>query len=76
MRIDSIQPRFAVGTVWFKRNAVWLDKIESELLAYPHGAHDDVIDALAYVEQMAAEPFSYDSRGGVSEDWNPIAGMM
>ncbi len=75
LRIDAIQPRFAVGTIWFKRNAVWLDKIEGELLAYPHGAHDDVIDALAYMEQMAAEPFSY-NRGGVSEDWNPIAGMM
>ncbi|MBQ7215302.1 MAG: phage terminase large subunit, partial [Synergistaceae bacterium] len=76
LRIDAIQPRFAVGTIWFKRNAAWLDKIEGELLAYPHGAHDDVIDALAYMEQMAAEPFSYNNRGGVSEDWNPIAGMM
>ena len=51
LRIDTLQPRFAVGTVWFKRNASWLDKLESELLAYPHGAHDDVIDALAYMEQ-------------------------
>ncbi len=77
LRIDAIQPRFAVGTIWFKRNAVWLDKIESELLAYPHGAHDDVIDALAYMEQMAAEPFNYEKyRGGANEDWNPIAGMM
>ena len=52
IRIDNIQPRFAVGTVWFKAGAQWLDKIQSELLAYPHGAHDDVIDALAYMEQI------------------------
>ena len=78
LRIDAIQPRFAVGSVWFKQNAVWLDKIESELLAYPHGAHDDVIDALAYMEQMAQEPYSYQTSygGGANEDWNPIAGMM
>ena len=77
LRIDNIQPRFVVGTVWFKRNAAWVDKIESELLAYPHGAHDDVIDALAYIEQMATEPFSYSKyEGGVNDDWNPIAGMM
>lgn len=77
LRIDAIQPRFAVGTIWFKRHAAWLDKIEGELLAYPHGAHDDVIDALAYMEQMAAEPFNYEKyRGGVSGDWNPIAGLM
>ena len=77
LRIDAIQPRFAVGTVWFKRNAAWLDKIEGELLSYPHGAHDDVIDALAYMEQLAAEPFTTNEyRGGVNDDWNPIAGMM
>ncbi len=76
IRIDSLQPRFAVGTVWFRRNAAWLDKIEGELLAYPHGAHDDVIDALAYMEQLAAEPFSYDRIGGEEGEWNPIAGRM
>ena len=36
LRIDTLQPRFVVGTVWFKRNASWLDNLESELLAYPH----------------------------------------
>ena len=78
LRIDAIQPRFVVGTVWFKKNAAWLDKIESELLTYPHGAHDDVIDALAYMEQMANEPYNFSKSygGGVNNDWNPIAGMM
>ena len=75
LRIDSIQPRFAVGTVWFRRDAVWLDKVEAELLAYPHGAHDDIIDALAYMEQVVSEPFSY-GRGGENAEWNPIAGAM
>jgi len=75
IRIDNIQPRFAVGTVWFRRGAMWLDKLEGELLAYPHGAHDDVIDALAYMEQVAAAPYEYTGRGGLSEDWNPKIGM-
>ena len=75
IRIDSIQPRFAVGTVWFRRDAVWLDKIEAELLAYPHGAHDDIIDALAYMEQVVSEPFRYVG-GGENAEWNPIAGAM
>ena len=74
IRIDSIQPRFAVGTIWFKNGAVWLEKLESELLAYPHGAHDDVIDALAYVEQIASSPFQYSKV--VNNDWNPVAGSM
>ena len=76
LRIDAIQPRFAVGSVWFKSGAVWLSEIESELLAYPHGARDDVIDALAYVEQIAAQPTAMRMEGGVNEDWNPIAGRM
>ena len=76
IRIDAIQPRFAVGSVWFRRGAPWLKKIESELLAYPHGAHDDVIDALAYMEQMITEPMSYKRRVGDDESWNPIAGKM
>lgn len=74
LRIDALQPRFAVGAVWFKRNAQWLDKLESELLAYPHGAHDDVIDALAYMEQIANAPSSVN--WGDDADWNRIAGRL
>lgn len=76
LRIDAIQPRFKTGTVWFKSQAVWLPEIESELLAYPHGARDDVIDALAYMEQMAATPREYTREGRFNDDWNPIAGKM
>ena len=79
IRIDNIQPRFAVGTVWFKSGAHWLERIEGELLAYPHGAHDDVIDALAYVEQLAVSPYENNDinyEGRVNDDWNPIAGKM
>lgn len=76
LRIDAIQPRFVTGTVWFKSQAVWLPEIESELLAYPHGARDDVIDALAYFEQMVATPRSYTREGRLNDDWNPIAGKL
>ncbi|MBQ3448261.1 MAG: phage terminase large subunit [Synergistaceae bacterium] len=76
LRIDTLQPRFAVGSVWFKSGAVWLSELENELLAYPHGARDDVIDALAYVDQMSAQPFAMRGFEGVSGDWNPIAGRM
>lgn len=81
IRIDNIQPRYAVGTVWHRAQAVWLEKLEGELLAYPHGAHDDVIDALAYMEQMVTEPYTYEKpslgeKWGWTDDWNPIAGKM
>ena len=76
LRIDTLQPRFTVGTVWFKERAVWLPELEAELLAYPHGAHDDVIDALAYVEQMSATPYQSRNIERWNDDWNPIAGKM
>lgn len=79
LRIDTLQPRFSTGTVWFKTGAVWLQEIESELLSYPHGARDDVIDALAYMEQLISRPYENASRyieGRDNEEWNPIAGKM
>lgn len=56
---------------------MWLPEIESELLAYPHGARDDVIDALAYVEQIAATPYPTRNERGMNDDWNNRrAGLM
>ena len=75
LRIDTLQSRFSVGTVWFKEGAQWLAEMEGELLAYPHGAHDDIIDALAYIEQMASVPFGRRYEEDLRE-WNPIAGRM
>ena len=80
IRIDAIQPRFSVGTVWFKAGAHWLEKLENELLAYPHGEHDDIIDALAYMEQITHDPFERVNKnyyiGGELDNWNPIAGKL
>jgi predicted phage terminase large subunit-like protein len=74
LRIDALQPRFATRSVWFRVRALWLEKLENELLVFPHGAHDDVIDALAYMEQIANPPVS----GRGKSDWSrvPIAGRM
>ena len=68
IRRDTLQPRFKVGSVWFQRGALWLNELESELLAYPHGAHDDIIDALAYVEQLTLAPYKYGVEGGWREN--------
>ena len=64
IRIDALQPRFACGSVWFPERAVWREEMEAELLAYPHGAHDDMIDALAYMEQLVHEPMAKAGDGG------------
>jgi len=46
------------GAVQFPAQADWLDEFVSELLAFPGGAHDDQVDALAYAVQVALDLLS------------------
>lgn len=58
LRISTaLQPRYVQGMIWHPIQAGWVDMLEEELIAFPHGAHDDMIDALAYVEQVGTKPF-------------------
>lgn len=73
-RIKAIQPRFKAGTVWFPMGASFLGELESEFLAFPKSLHDDLIDALAYQDQIYFAPVaSYEK---VVTDEIPLAGSM
>lgn len=49
MRIRALQPLFKTGVVFIRRS----DKdLEEELLTFPKGKHDDIIDSLAYQVQI------------------------
>lgn len=73
LRIEMLAPRFATGTVWFPRGADFLQELEGELLKFPTGIHDDLIDALAYIEQIALVPARWDK----DKDGDiPLAGGM
>lgn len=66
LRISTaLQPRYVQGMIWHPMQAPWVETLEDELLAFPHGAHDDTIDALAYIEQIAMKPYLRERRGGV-----------
>jgi predicted phage terminase large subunit-like protein len=58
--------RMEAGQVFLPETAYWLDDFVAELLAFPHGTHDDQVDVLAYaaveVQRFggAGEPESYD----------------
>ena len=73
LRIEMLGPRFSTGTVWFPKGAGFLTELEGELLKFPTGIHDDLIDALAYVEQLALVPSSWDHE---HDDEIPLAGGM
>ena len=56
-RISALQPRFTSGSIWIPENAGdWWEELQSEMLAFPNGIHDDLLDALAYVEQISETP--------------------
>lgn len=75
-RIETLQPRFKTGTVWFPHGAKFLNELELELLSFPKGLHDDLIDSLAYCEQIALPPSG--GWGAFDDDKYdiPIAGAL
>ena len=78
LRIETaLQPRFALRTIWFPARTGWATEIENELLAFPHGLHDDRIDALAYIDQLTVAPaIQRNQPSGYSWDKIPIAGRL
>lgn len=51
VRIEGLVPRFNVGSIYFKREQT--DLID-ELITFPSGRYDDLIDALAYQLDMTS----------------------
>ena len=42
----------ALEGLYVPQNAAWLSDLRSELLAFPAGKHDDMVDALGLVGQL------------------------
>ena len=45
--MSACSARMKSGSVLLPRKAPWLDQFRAELLAFPHGSHDDQADALS-----------------------------
>ena len=46
--------RVHAGKVHFPADAPWLEDFENELASFPRGAHDDMVNTLAYAARIAA----------------------
>lgn len=51
-RARPLQGRMQQGRVIFPESAPWLSATEQELLRFPAGVHDDIVDALAWAAQL------------------------
>ena len=52
-RARSLQGRMQQGMVSFSVNGEWFDSLKTEMLRFPAGAHDDQVDSLAWMAQLA-----------------------
>lgn len=52
VRAQSIRGRMANDGLYVPTNAGWYADLRSELLAFPAGKHDDIVDALGLVGQL------------------------
>lgn len=51
-RARPLQGRMQQGRVYFPAEASWRQECELELLRFPAGAHDDIVDALAWAVHL------------------------
>ena len=53
-RARAIQGRVAMRGLWLPVAAPWADDAEIELLKFPTGKHDDIVDTLSLIGRMIA----------------------
>jgi len=66
----SLQGRMEHGQITFNEDKDWRE-FTSQMLDFPSRlSHDDMLDSLAYIDQVAIADFSYSIE--VEEDWQPV----
>lgn len=50
LRIEALVPRFLSGSIYFKQDQ---KNLIDEMMTFPSGVHDDLVDALAYQMEIA-----------------------
>lgn len=65
-RIRGLAPFYEYGHIYHIQECPQLEEMEYELLHFPSGRHDDIIDALASILDIASPPNArgYDTEGG------------
>ena len=54
-RIEGLIPRYANGAIYHLQQCPYREALEDQLMRFPRGKHDDIIDALAYGLQIAQQ---------------------
>lgn len=70
-RIEALAPYYEFGRVHHIKEANQISELEYELLHFPKGGHDDVIDALATILEIASPPTGMRVQGREREHNKP-----
>ena len=70
-RIEGMVPRYANGSIYHLLQCPFREQLEDELVRFPRGKHDDIIDALAYGMQIASPSGANSPRFTRGEDRKP-----
>ena len=66
----ALQGRLEHGKITFNKDPRWNGELESQLMDFPSKrSHDDLIDALAYIDQVSVADFMHTIE--LEEEWKP-----
>jgi predicted phage terminase large subunit-like protein len=66
----ALQGRFQHGRIVFKKGSRWIKPLVTQLLDFPNPmVHDDLIDALAYIDQISTVVYQTDL---IIDDFEPL----
>jgi len=66
----ALQGRMEHGKITFNRSSDWNSELETQLIEFPSkGTHDDIIDSLAYIDQVSVADFMHTIE--LEEEWTP-----
>ena len=76
-KAQAIQARMAMGRVRFPAWAPWMQRARQELLKFPHGKHDDFVDALGHLGRgLRVMPAAAAPSAAANDDATPQPGTM
>jgi predicted phage terminase large subunit-like protein len=56
LRVSAQSAKIEAGAVHLPQKALWLDDLRNEVLAFPHGRHDDQVDSIAQALNWISRP--------------------
>jgi predicted phage terminase large subunit-like protein len=61
-RVAKISAQFEAGSVFFPKNAPWLNSLKAELLGFPNVKHDDQVDSVSQALSWIKLRYQYQAR--------------